>query len=489
MSLGSMPPHSPLENPAIASTLPLCVDLDGTVVRSDTLLEGIFALPFSWRLPWCFAGLFSGRAVFKKRVAELTRLDPAALPYNDKFLAYLQVQKSAGRPLYLVTAAAVHTARLVADHLELFDDVIASADGRNLKGRTKAEALAARFGEKGFVYAGNSGADVPVWSAADSAITVNASPAVTASAKRIAKVEAEFDQRPSPFAGLLRAMRPHQWIKNVLVFIPIITAHAIRDWNGWIHDIFAFLAFCSAASGIYLLNDLSDLSADRRHPRKSQRPFASGAVPLHLGALVAVVLLIAGIALAMSGHVLVIILIYAAMSIAYSAKLKEMPLVDVFMLAALYTIRLFGGGEASGNPVSFWLLTFSNFLFLSLALVKRVAELKNTSPGESNIARRGYRSADLALLQMFGCGSALAASMVLALFVQSEAIAERYASPALLWTLVPLILFWQFRIWLATTRGEMRDDPITFAAGDWVTWLVGAACFAILFAAKSLTLR
>jgi 4-hydroxybenzoate polyprenyltransferase len=484
-----MPPLSPLKSPAIASTLPLCVDLDGTVVRSDTLLEGIVALPFSWRLPWCFSGLLSGRAVFKKRVAELTHLDPISLPYNEKFLAYLHEQKNAGRPLYLVTAADIHTARRVADHLELFDEVIASDAGRNLKGRVKAEALSARFGEKGFVYAGNSSADIPVWSAADSAIVVSASSSVTASAKRIAKIEAEFDQRPSLLAGLLRAMRPHQWIKNVLVFIPIITAHAIHDLNGWIHDIFAFLAFCSTASGIYLLNDLSDLSADRHHPRKSKRPFASGAAPLHLGALVAVILVVAGIVLAIAGHVLVIILIYAAMSIAYSAKLKEMPLVDVFMLAALYTIRLFGGGEASGNPVSFWLLTFSNFLFLSLALVKRVAELKNIPPGESNIARRGYRSADLSLLQMFGCGSALAASMVLALFVQSEATAERYASPALLWTLVPLILFWQFRIWLATTRGEMRDDPITYAAGDWVTWLVGAACFVILIAAKSLMIR
>jgi 4-hydroxybenzoate polyprenyltransferase len=479
---------SPVRSLSPAKLPPLCVDLDGTLVRSDTLLEGLFALPLSPRLPWCFAGLFSGRATFKNRIAQLTRLDPATLPYNENFLAYLHEQKSAGRQLFLVTAADSAIAHRIADHLEIFDDVIASSPGHNLKGPAKAQALTERFGEKGFAYAGNSHADLPVWNASSSAIIVNASPQVAASARRAAPVESEFTQRPNRLKSLLRAMRPHQWIKNILIFVPIITAHAIQDLSGWIHDVFAFLAFCATASGIYILNDLSDLNADRRHPRKSKRPLASGAVPLHVGAILAIILIAAGIALANFGHVLLIILIYAAMSVAYSAKLKEMPLVDVFMLAALYSIRLFAGGQASGNPVSFWLLTFSNFLFLSLALVKRVAELKNIPAGEVIIARRGYRPADLSLLQMFGCGSALAASMVLALYVQSEATAERYASPAVLWTLVPLILFWQFRIWLATTRGEMRDDPITFAAYDWVTWLVAASCFIILLVAKSFTI-
>ena len=263
----------------------------------------------------------------------------------------------------------------------------------------------------------------------------------------------------------------------------------VRDVWGWVHALFAFLAFCATASGIYLVNDLSDLSADRRHPRKRNRPFASGAVPLHFGVIIARWLLGVGLELAILGKILFIVLTYAVMSIAYSAKLKELPLVDVFMLAALYTIRLFGGGQSSGYAVSFWLLAFSNFIFLGLALVKRVAELKAIGPADSNIARRGYRLTDIPILQMFGCGSALAASVVLALFVQAEATAERYASPSLLWGLVPLMLFWQFRLWLATTRGNMRDDPITYAAGDWVTWLVGVASLIILVAAKSLTLR
>jgi 4-hydroxybenzoate polyprenyltransferase len=484
-----MTPPSTLENSPAVSLLPLCVDLDGTIVRSDTLLEGIFALPLSSRTIWCFAGLFSGRVAFKKRIAETSALNAAFLPYNQELLAYLHQQKAAGRTLILVTAADVTTARLVAEHLQLFDEVIATDGVENVKGRAKAQVLTSRFGEKGFVYAGNSRTDLPVWRAANSAVIVNAPSSVASAARRFGTVEKEIDERPSLFAGIVRAMRPHQWIKNILIFVPIITAHAMRDVSGWIHAIFAFLAFCSTASGIYLVNDLSDLSADRRHPRKSQRPFACGAVPLHLGAVIAALLLLAGVGLAILGKVLLIILIYAAMSIAYSAKLKEMPLVDVFMLAGLYTIRLFGGGQSSGYAVSFWLLAFSNFIFLSLALVKRVAELKTIAPGEANIARRGYRPGDLSILQMFGCGSALAASLVLALFVQNEATLDLYASPGLLWGLVPLVLFWQFRLWLATTRGNMRDDPITYAAGDWVTWLVGGASLVILLAAKSLTLR
>jgi 4-hydroxybenzoate polyprenyltransferase len=484
-----MNPTAPLHAAPAATLLPLCVDLDGTLVRSDTLLEDIFSLPLNVRLLWCFAGLFSGRAVFKKRVAQTSALQASLLPYNAKLLAYLREQKAAGRSLILATAADSITARKVAEHLELFDEVIASDGEENIKGHAKARVLSKRFGEKGFAYAGNSSSDLPVWCAAGSAVIVNAPRRVAASARDSAIVEAEIAERPALLPAILRAMRPHQWVKNVLVFVPIVTAHAMRDLATWSHAAFAFLAFSATASGIYLLNDISDLSADRTHPRKSARPFASGEIPLHLGVLIAVVLLGAGTALAILGNVLDIVLIYALMSVAYTARLKTMPLVDVFMLAGLYTIRLFGGGRASGWPVSFWLLAFSNFLFLGLALVKRVAELKAIGPQGFNLARRGYRLEDIPILQMFGCGSALAASLVLALFIESEATVgvRRYATPGVLWGLVPLILFWQFRLWLATTRGNMHDDPIVYAAGDWVTWLVCAASLAVLLAAKSLT--
>jgi 4-hydroxybenzoate polyprenyltransferase len=247
-----------------------------------------------------------------------------------------------------------------------------------------------------------------------------------------------------------------------------------------------FVAFCATASGIYLGNDLMDLAADRRHPRKRLRPFARGALPLQQGVAFAALLVCLGAIAGWLAGTPPIILIYAALSMTYSLHLKQQPLADVFTLAALYTIRLVGGGEASGHALSLWLLAFSTFLFLSLALMKRVQEL--LALRVSRIARRGYMAGDEAILQMFGCASAFAASVVLALFVQSETAMRQYRSPALLWAIVPVVLFWQCRLWLSTARGYMRDDPILYAARDWVSWLVAGLSAVLLVAAQSITL-
>ncbi len=250
-----------------------------------------------------------------------------------------------------------------------------------------------------------------------------------------------------------------------------------------------FAAFCMTASGIYLFNDLTDLAADRLHPRKCLRPFARGVVPLQLGVILAGMLLLVGL---MFGAVLgafAVLLLYAGISVGYSMGLKKKPLVDVFLLAALYTIRILAGGKVTGHHLSLWLLGFSSFLFLDLALVKRTREMMLYSGcSEQRVVRRGYRQSDIHLIQMFGCCAAFASSLVLALFVQSEATAEIYASPGLLWGIVPLILFWQCRIWLSTVRGNMHDDPILYIAGDWVSWVVGATSFALLAIAKTVML-
>jgi 4-hydroxybenzoate polyprenyltransferase len=302
-------------------------------------------------------------------------------------------------------------------------------------------------------------------------------------------VELVIADQPAVVPELLRAMRPYQWVKNILAFVPILTAHALTEGSAWVGGIIMFLAFCLTASAIYLVNDLLDLAADRAHPRKRMRPFARGAVPLPIGAAAAGVLLAAGLGLALIGHVVWVIVLYAVMSVGYSFVLKQLPLVDVFMLGALYTIRLFGGGEATGHRLSLWLLGFSSFLFLSLALLKRVEEMMSlTGSGGSRSARRGYSAADTAILQLFGVASAFASSIVLALFVQSEATAQHYASPNLLWFVVPLMLFWQCRMWLAGARGCMHHDPIIYAARDRVSWGIGAATALVLVAAKSMPL-
>jgi 4-hydroxybenzoate polyprenyltransferase len=415
--------------------------------------------------------IWSGRAAFKQRVAKASGIDIGLLPFNQELISYLRAQKAAGRILVLATAADAAVAQAVAEHLDLFDEVISSNGVNNLKGPAKAAALVQRFGERGFAYAGDSRADLPVWQSAHGAVVVNAGSGLLGKARRVT---------------LFEAMRPYQWVKNLLVFIPILTAHALAEWSAWFGALLMFMAFSATASGIYLANDLMDISADRRHPRKRLRPFARGALSISHGVAFAALLICVGLGIAACAGALPIIVAYAGVSLAYSTRIKLQPLADVFTLAALYTVRLVGGGWATGHALSLWLLAFSTFLFLSLALMKRVQEL--LAFGASKTARRGYIAGDEGILQMFGCASAFAASVVLSLFVQSETAIQQYRSPALLWAIVPLVLFWQCRLWLSTTRGYMRDDPIVYAARDWVSWLVGCTAVIVLIAARSIAL-
>lgn len=474
-------------SPQDEASLPLCVDLDGTLVRSDMLFEGILALATNRSLYRALFSLWTGnRASFKRDIAASAAIDPSLLPYNEAVLTYLREQRALGRRLVLVTAADSSIAEAIAAHLGLFEEVLASDGARNLKGLQKAQVLLERFGKNGFSYMGDSRADLCVWQFAGSGIVVNASGSTVAAARRLTHIEATFDRRPA-LHGLVQAMRPHQWVKNLLVFVPLFVSGAELTLTAFITAVLAFSAFCCTASGIYLLNDFADLNADRRHSRKRTRPFASGTLPLKVGMAAAPMLIAIGAVLGQLAHILPIIAVYCAVSVTYSMKLKESPLVDVFMLAALYSLRLVGGGEATDHRVSLWLLAFSSFLFLSLALVKRVGELEATSVnGGDQIGRRGYQPTDTIILQMFGCGCSVASSLVLALFIQSEATAEHYASPILLWALVPLALFWQCRIWLSTARGYMDDDPIVYAARDWVSWLVASVAVTVVIVARSL---
>lgn len=282
---------------------------------------------------------------------------------------------------------------------------------------------------------------------------------------------------------LLGAMRPYQWSKNLLVFVPIITAQMISDLRAWATALLMFIAFSCSASAMYLANDLLDLAADRRHARKRLRPFAAGLLPLHIGLIAAPLLLLIAFSIGRLIGALPIIVVYVIASGAYSFYFKAWPLVDIFMLAALYTLRLFGGGAATGYRVSLWLLAFSSFLFLSLATVKRVSELAaSTSVVRQRIARRGYSPDDAEILRLMGVAASFVSSMVLALYVQRELHPGLDQYPTLSWALIPLILFWQCRIWLATSRGHMHDDPIVFAARDWVSWMVaGCSVLVLLF--------
>lgn len=466
--------------------LPLCVDLDGTLLRADTLVEGMVVLAGQLRVAPLVAGLAAGRAALKARVAALAPPDPALLPYRDALLDYIRVERARGRWIVLTTAASQEVADRVAGHLGLFDEVIASSAQRNLKGAAKAEALVARFGVRGFAYAGDARADLAVWAQAGAAVLVNVSPGVAARARALAPVERVFEDREAVAVALLRAMRPHQWIKNLLVFVPIFTANAMDQASSWVGGMAAFIAFCATASAIYLVNDMLDLAADRAHPRKRFRPFAAGTAPLPAGVALAVLLLGLGMGLAWLGGILVVVVGYAAISVGYSLRLKRLPLVDVFALAGLYTIRLVGGGEATGHSLSLWLLAFASFLFLSLALIKRVAELmESRRRSAGSLAGRGYGPGDLEVLQMFGVASSFASALVLALYVQNEATTGRFASPTLLWGIVPLLLLWNCRMWLSTARGYMHHDPILYAVRDRVGWAIAIAVVVVVVAARA----
>ena len=463
------------ETQAGAADVPLCVDLDGTLVNTDMLVESalhaahrrpltLFALPF-----W----LMRGRSALKAKLAEGAEIDVSTLPYNEQLLTHLRAEQARGRKLVLVTASDQKLAQAVADHLGLFDEVIASDGVRNMKGKAKAETLEQRFGPKGFAYAGNESADLKVWRKAQSAILVNTPSSVARAARAVVPVAAEMPRRGSRLKALIREMRVYQWVKNLLVFVAPVMAQAIWDpgvaWN----TALVFIGFCSAASGVYLINDLMDIEADRHHPRKRKRPFASGALPLTFGVL-GPMLLAAGIAIPalVSLEAALVIAFYAALSVAYSARLKERPLVDVFILATLYTVRLFAGGLATDHLVSVWLLNFSGFLFLGLACLKRCGEIRQFQGDEDpTIKRRGYFVGDAMVLMAMGVASSFISALVMSFYVNSEIAHETYETPGLLWCIVPLILFWQCRLWLATARGHMLDDPILYSAKDWVSWI------------------
>jgi 4-hydroxybenzoate polyprenyltransferase len=461
---------------------PLVVDLDGSLVKTDTLVECVVAaLPHPVKLARALWALRRGKAALKAALAEIASPDPALLPYNDELLAFLRDEQKRGRPLILATAADRRIAVAVAKHLDLFDAVLASDGIVNLGGAAKLAAIKGMLAGREFSYVGNEPRDLAVWREAASAITVDVSPRLARAAAKAAPIERAFGRAGFPLKPLLRAMRPHQWVKNLLVFVPIVTAKAVWDFHGWFEAALMFAAFSSTASGIYLLNDLCDLAADRQHPKKRARPFASGALRLQTGVLAAPVFILTGTAIAACSGTLPVLGFYAAMSVAYSFYFKSQPLVDVFLLAGLYTVRVIGGGVATGYHVSLWLLAFSSFLFLGLAIVKRVAELQALAEREQGkVAGRGYRAGDAPILAAMGVAASFVTSLVLTLYVQAELIPGGDRRPTLAWAVVPLILFWQCRIWLATARGRMHHDPIVFAARDWVSWLVVIASFGVL---------
>ncbi len=464
-------------------TIPLIVDLDGTLIHTDMLPESMLSafrekpLVSTVKIPrW----LSQGKATLKEALAKRISFDAAHLPYNQNFLNWLKQQYELGRELILCTATDQAIANKIAAHLGIFSEVMASDGATNLKHNHKARALVERFGHQGFDYAGNSKADLPVWSQARRAILVNTPAKVARRAQSYCEIEQTFPATKLSLRTWIHMLRSHQWIKNILLALPLLAAHQLANSDSWLYLLFAFIAFSLCASSVYIANDLLDLESDRQHPRKCKRPFASGRAPLWLGFCLFPLLLLASLLFALhtTPTFLLCLGIYFLLTCAYSLRLKRLVLLDCLTLAVLYTLRIIAGAAAIGMSLSFWLLAFSIFLFLSLAFVKRYAELRiQHLSGKEKLHGRGYHTDDASLIQMFGITSGYASVLVLALYLNSDAVLALYQTPQLIWGTIPILLFWTNWIWLRAHRGEMHDDPVIFAIKDKTSLFTG-----ILFA-------
>jgi 4-hydroxybenzoate polyprenyltransferase len=472
----------------VSVLVPLCVDLDGTLVKSDTLHDSLLVLMRSrparaLRLP---AQVLKGKAAFKAFVTESVSLDVAHLPYNRELVHYLQDEHAKGREIYLATGADIRLARRVADHLGIFAGVLGSDGTTNLTGNSKLERLRTQMPGGEFDYIGNDTPDLPLL--AHSAEPMVANPSLRLRLKlrtKAVRPARTFQQRSNPVRSFIKAIRIHQWAKNALIFFPLLLAHDLRP-HQLLTAILAFFSFSLAASATYVVNDLLDIEADRRHRRKRMRPFASGDLSLMQGfAIVFAFLALSALgARFIAPEFSLWLLLYLATTIAYTAWLKRIPLVDVLILSGLYTLRLLAGSAATHTPISHWLAGFSVFLFLSLGIVKRFAELENLRANSMQPSNgRGYYLHDMEQLRTFGTSSAYAAVVIFAIYISGRDVIKLYHNPGYLWLVVPLMLLWLNRVWLLASRGELDEDPVVFAITDPMSLLIGVASAVIVFLA------
>jgi 4-hydroxybenzoate polyprenyltransferase len=465
-----------------SGTIPLVVDLDGTLLRTDLLLES--ALCLIKQKPWLALlvpfWLLKGRAYLKRRIFQLIQMDVSLLPLHEEVLAWLKDEKMHGRRLVLATASDHDQARSVVEPLGLFDAVIGSDGQRNLKGRHKLRAVVEMCGEQ-FDYIGNSSSDLHIWKGCRQSVLVNTSKRVERSAHRVGNVVRVFPPSLTASKDALRAMRCYQWIKNFLIFVPVVTSHTIFDGAVAGRASLAFLSFGFCASAVYIMNDLLDLDEDRRHTTKKHRPFASGRTSIGSGILLAVICLSvsAVIAVFLPYGFSTVLIAYFVITSLYSFYLKRLLVVDVLALALLYTLRVVAGNLATGIVFSLWLLSFAFFLFLSLAFSKRASELmQHQQDNRKDLPGRGYVTTDLDAVSIAGMCSGFLSSLVLALYINSDSVQLLYRRPALLWGLQPILLYYVTRLWVMCRRGELTEDPIQYTVKTPSTY--GAALLAAL---------
>jgi 4-hydroxybenzoate polyprenyltransferase len=464
---------------------PLCVDVDGTLIKSDTLLDAMLTLfrrsPVTALLSTL--SLLKGKAVFKAEIARHITLDPVTLPYNRPLLNHLRAEHAAGREIYLATAANEKQARGIADHLGIITGVFASGESVNLRQGAKLDELQRQFPE-GFDYVGNATPDIPVLAKARTGMLANPSPGLAARLKlQRVEIHKTFEDRAPWLKTLVRLTRVRQWPKNFLIFLPLILAHMVTDRHKLLATFVGFLSFSLIASTAYILNDMLDVEADRNHPKKRERPFAAGDISPQAG--IVLMLILVGLAGALAWTLPLQFAFwlsaYFVTTISYSIVLKKIALLDVVTLAGLYTVRLIVGGAASEVPLSPWLGGFSIFFFLSLAMVKRYAELDSLRRmGRAPANERGYFLEDLEQLRSFGTASGYASIVIFTLYINNSEITHLYTRAHRLWMLIPVLILWISRIWLLAHRGKLDEDPVVFALTDRLSPVFGLVALLIV---------
>ena len=468
----------------------LVVDLGVTLLKNDILFERVCAAVYrDWRnLLLAIVAMAGGRAYVKRQLAGASLIDPATLPYNDKVIKFIKDWREMGGRTALVDTSNHGLAGSIAAHLGIFDETHVPEETLNLKGEEKGVLLEARFGNKGFAYMGNARADLPIWKRSSTAITVNASASLRREVGTACEKVEHLSTHGNFLESYLKALRPHQWLKNFLAFLPMLAAHQF-DRKTLLLSLGAFISFCLIASSVYVLNDLLDLPADRIHPRKKNRPFASGSIPISQGMWMLVGLFILGGLTAnfIGPDFLLTMTAYALVTTAYSLHLKRRMVIDIFVLAGLYTSRIVAGGVATDIRLSVWLLAFAIFFFLSLASVKRQAELIDSAErGSLQPSGRGYIVGDLPIISMIAIAAGYMSVLVLALYINSATVTELYKRPQALWGVCAMLLYWITRTIMVAHRGNMNDDPLIYAAKDPVSLTCLLISFGLVFLGTTL---
>lgn len=486
-----IPSHDSTLNIAVAPKLPvIVVDMDGTLTPVDTLHEITLRLLADkpMVLPVLIAALLKGKSKFKNSTAIESEISGEQFPINAALCSWLKQKKLEGHAIWLATGSNVRLAQSVAEHLGIFDEILASTEAINLVGTTKLEEITKLLEGREFWYAGNSRADLPIWEAAHGAILVGPNRAALEAGRQYGRVVLDLESKGCTAKDVLRAARPQQWLKNLLVFLPIIAAHRWADAKSVAMAVATFVAFSICASSVYLTNDALDVKSDRRHPKKSKRPIAAGILTVATAIQIACVgfctsLVVAGF---VSWKACACIFLYFMVTLSYSMALKRKVLVDVFLLASLYMYRIVVGGIVTNISISPWLMVFGGFSFLSLAFAKRYTEIVRLQ-SMNTVEARGYRPTDGPFIGACGVASCFSAVLILSLYLNSDSVTEIYSAPQILWIWLPTTLFWFLRLWMIAFRGELNHDPVAFAARDKITYVVAAVVASTLYVAASLS--